>query len=99
MVEMHMHSGDTKVVMVVEGPRQPLRQGAGLMVVDIAKQRDARRLIGQCNFPRRRLSNHVPHSFRPTGIAATGHHTIDRPQQLVVDRDGDALHCGFSSRK
>lgn len=59
VVEMHVHTRHTQVMVVVESAGQPQRQSARFMVIDIAKHSDAGRLISAGDLSRSSLPGHL----------------------------------------
>src|SRR5258705_6762254 len=96
MVEMHMHGRMGEFVMVVEDMGQALRKIARFMVVDIDQRRDAVAVLLR-SF--RRLTHagagKVADRFRAVLISAPRNHRIELGNELVVQRDGGALHGGL----
>ena len=78
---------------VVEIPRQPLRQFARLVVVEIDQRRDAR--PGPADFDRSLLqagAGKVADRLGAVGIAARLHEAVELGVELIIDGDGHTLH-------
>ena len=92
MVQMHVQTGDRQIMMIVVRLGQPARQVAGGVVVHIAQRGDAGRFGIVGALPVQHVPHDVAQRLGSAGVAAPRHQPIDGVQQIVVDRNGDALH-------
>jgi len=89
-----VEAGDRQVVMVVVRVGHPLRKIAGRVVVNTAQRPEAGRGTLGGFLVTGEAADHFPQHFGPAVVAALPHHLVHRPQQVVLDRNGDALHGG-----
>src|SRR6185437_4394591 len=93
VVEMDVHGRDLQVVVPMLCLGQPLAELPGLVIVDVGEGGDAMAVTGFLPaLPRLRVAQDVAQCLRTAAVAAPAHVLVERLDQIVVDRKGDALH-------
>ncbi len=95
VVEMDVQGGQRQFVVIVEGLGEALRQLAGSVIVNIHQGGDAIAL-GVQSFGRLADTGagQVADGFGAVLIAAAGNDAVELDHELIVDRNGHALHEG-----
>jgi hypothetical protein len=93
MVQMDVHGGYRKVMAMMLGMCEPLRQLPRFVVIDIAHCGDASCLIGfRKPLATDRFTAQVAQRLGTASIAAPYHQFIKRFQQVVIYGNSDSLH-------
>jgi aryl-alcohol dehydrogenase-like predicted oxidoreductase len=98
VIEMHMHGGQREIVMIVEAVREPLRQFARFMIVDIDEGCNARAadptFLGRLPHAG---TGEIADRFRTVLVSALSDHAVELGHEFVVQSNRGALHAGSRS--
>jgi hypothetical protein len=100
VIDVHVKRRLCEIVVVVEILGQPFRQFAGGMIVDVTQRRDTLAIADRVVTGVFETAPHkIAERFRTIGVAALRDEFIHLGNEVVVDRDRQALHSRFSPGK
>jgi hypothetical protein len=92
VVEVDAHGGKRQVVIVVIHLQQALRQVALAVRIDVNQCRDALAFVRRGRGVAQACAHQVAHGFRAILIISWPDEAVDTLEQIVIERNGNALH-------
>ncbi len=94
VIEMAVHAGDRKIVMIVLKAGKARGKISFVMVIDVGEICNARSINAvRLSVRFDGASNQIPDGFRAIAISARGDELVKLNSQCVIKRDGETFHA------